>query len=108
MARMDMGQFAGSFGGKSIGEEKIEKQVLIELESQKIDVILMYLIHIQPIVFIHGVTLRAGIFMAHRNFFLNKGYSTSEVSLIHPFNPNPLLLALCDDLFGWRSNPFLP
>ncbi|CAK5044111.1 unnamed protein product [Meloidogyne enterolobii] len=58
--RMDMGGYLyGSFGGKEGDNDTIINE---------------------PVIFVHGVTLRAGVFVSHRNYFLGKGYSTSEAS----------------------------
>ncbi|CAK5017959.1 unnamed protein product [Meloidogyne enterolobii] len=58
--RMDMGGYLyGSFGGKEGDNDTIVNE---------------------PVIFVHGVTLRAGVFVSHRNYFLGKGYSTSEAS----------------------------
>uniref|UniRef100_A0AC35GJN7 Triacylglycerol lipase n=1 Tax=Panagrolaimus sp. PS1159 TaxID=55785 RepID=A0AC35GJN7_9BILA len=57
--RIDMGGGSmGSFGGKSSRNEVIRHK---------------------PIIFIHGVTLRAGIFVPHVEYFLSKGYNRSEL-----------------------------
>ncbi|KAL7079231.1 hypothetical protein ACQ4LE_001846 [Meloidogyne hapla] len=57
--RMDMGGYLyGSFGGKEGDNDTIRNE---------------------PVIFVHGVTLRAGVFVSHRNYFLGKGYSTSEL-----------------------------
>uniref|UniRef100_A0A914DKZ8 Lipase EstA/Esterase EstB family-containing protein n=1 Tax=Acrobeloides nanus TaxID=290746 RepID=A0A914DKZ8_9BILA len=57
--RIDMGIYnVGSFGGKLNDNDTIVNR---------------------PIIFVHGVTLRAGIFLAHRDYFIKKGYKPSEL-----------------------------
>uniref|UniRef100_A0AC34FDC8 Triacylglycerol lipase n=1 Tax=Panagrolaimus sp. ES5 TaxID=591445 RepID=A0AC34FDC8_9BILA len=59
LERLDMGSGTmGSFGGKKTQNEKIRNK---------------------PIIFIHGVTLRAGIFVPHVEYFISKGYTRAEL-----------------------------
>uniref|UniRef100_A0A914QD24 Triacylglycerol lipase n=1 Tax=Panagrolaimus davidi TaxID=227884 RepID=A0A914QD24_9BILA len=48
----------GSFGGKVWSNDTIKNQ---------------------PVIFVHGLTLRAGVFIPHYYWFLNKGYSPGEL-----------------------------
>uniref|UniRef100_A0A0N4Z5D7 Lipase_3 domain-containing protein n=1 Tax=Parastrongyloides trichosuri TaxID=131310 RepID=A0A0N4Z5D7_PARTI len=57
--RRDMGlALLGSFGGKLDDSERIINK---------------------PAIFIHGTTLRAGVFLQQRNYFLNRGYNNGEL-----------------------------
>ncbi|KAE9555550.1 hypothetical protein FO519_001221 [Halicephalobus sp. NKZ332] len=59
MTRSDMGfGLMGSFGGKQSQNDIIKRK---------------------PIIFVHGVTLRAGIFMGHVQYFHHAGYSMAEL-----------------------------
>jgi len=59
MTRSDMGiGLMGSFGGKQSDNEEIKQK---------------------PIIFVHGVTLRAGIFTGHVQYFHRAGYSMAEL-----------------------------
>lgn len=33
----------------------------------------------QPIIFVHGVTSRAVVFVGHRNYFISRGYKSAEL-----------------------------
>uniref|UniRef100_A0AC35TWL8 Lipase_3 domain-containing protein n=1 Tax=Rhabditophanes sp. KR3021 TaxID=114890 RepID=A0AC35TWL8_9BILA len=57
--RLDMGMaMIGSFGGRSNQTEETYRN---------------------PVIFVHGTTTRAGIFLPHRNFFLANGYQEGEL-----------------------------
>lgn len=59
MTRSDMGSgLMGSFGGKQSNNDKIKNQ---------------------PVIFVHGVTLRAGVFLSHIQFFHQNGYTMAEL-----------------------------
>uniref|UniRef100_A0A914EE93 Triacylglycerol lipase n=1 Tax=Acrobeloides nanus TaxID=290746 RepID=A0A914EE93_9BILA len=56
---MDMGTHGmGSFGGKENDNDTIYNR---------------------PVIFIHGVTLRAGVFLGHKEYFMKQGYKNSEL-----------------------------
>uniref|UniRef100_A0A7E4ZR93 Lipase domain-containing protein n=1 Tax=Panagrellus redivivus TaxID=6233 RepID=A0A7E4ZR93_PANRE len=58
MMRSDMGGgMIGSFGGMEEGD----------------------VLRNQPVIFVHGVTLRAGVFVPHRAHFMKKGYNSYEL-----------------------------
>ncbi|KAI6181765.1 hypothetical protein M3Y98_00864300 [Aphelenchoides besseyi] len=59
LERLDMGPMGmGSFGGKQTANEPLTNR---------------------PVVMIHGTTLRAGVFLEHRRFFINNGYNPGEL-----------------------------
>ena len=59
MERSDMGAgVMGSFGGKQNDNEEVKQK---------------------PIIFVHGVTLRAGIFTGHIQYFHQVGYTMAEL-----------------------------
>uniref|UniRef100_A0A915PIF1 GPI inositol-deacylase n=1 Tax=Setaria digitata TaxID=48799 RepID=A0A915PIF1_9BILA len=59
LERLDMGlNFWGSFGGK-LDENDLVKR--------------------RPVIFVHGALSRAAVFLKHRNYFISRGYSWSEI-----------------------------
>ena len=59
LERLDMGtMMLGSFGGKNSAADTINRR---------------------PLILVHGAMLRAGTFLEHRRFFLERGYSSGEL-----------------------------
>jgi hypothetical protein len=59
LERLDMGPlYMGSFGGRTYKDQEISNR---------------------PVIFVHGVTLRAGAFLDHRKFFMSNGYTSAEL-----------------------------
>ncbi|TMS39339.1 hypothetical protein L596_005881 [Steinernema carpocapsae] len=59
LTRADLGMFnMGSFGGKEFKEDEIKNK---------------------PVIFLHGVTQRAGVYLSHRTYFEEHGYDRNEL-----------------------------